>query len=647
MLTKRESQLIELLLEEENFQPASFFSEKLNVSNKTIYQDIQKLGQFLNRFELKIEKKPRIGIYLIGTSTKKNDAKIFITSKEAMSTEVKYSSNYRRVYLFANLIFKTDKKRYEYFEKKFFVSIATLRKDYEEIIKYCRLAGIRITSNHVIDTQKTPEELIQRTFVNYFEKNIGVGNEKCQYHFVFDQAMVQFVDDFVKNFYQQSKQQPTNYIVHSLKLSLLTLIGRVKHGYHSQTNKNPLFVEIKKMELYMVALDFSNGVKDELNCSFTINDLYFICSLFMGHGVRPFVNLATHSQQIMETTKQFIQDMSTLVEKDLGQDSQLLQSLFAHIEPMVYRLQMGITIKNPLKEDIIRQYSTMYTLTTYCIPKLEKAMGIRVTDDEITFLTIHFQLAFEKIVNTKHVFLICPTGLGTSQLLFQRIRHSSPSTVVYEVIDVQKLQDYNLDSVDLIISTVKLENEYQTPIIYVRPLPTKEEIALINRHLLTLNQQDNTFLPSIAPDKTILKKYLKDGWMFLNQDFDSRESVLSFITEKYKEEQLVKDNFLEVVLQREKLGATGLSSGVAIPHANPKYVVETKISIITLKNKITWGDVDVRVVLFLAIAEEDMIQVKNMIALLYEVFVSPERIKSIASKETRNEIINEIIGKRK
>ncbi|WP_232019563.1 helix-turn-helix domain-containing protein [Enterococcus faecium] len=147
MLSKRESQLIELLLEEENFQPASFFSEKLNVSNKTIYQDIQKLGQFLNRFELKIEKKPRMGIYLIGTSTKKNDAKIFITSKEAMSTKVKYSSNYRRVYLFANLIFKTDKKRYEYFEKKFFVSIATLRKDYEEIIKYCRLAGIRITSN--------------------------------------------------------------------------------------------------------------------------------------------------------------------------------------------------------------------------------------------------------------------------------------------------------------------------------------------------------------------------------------------------------------------------------------------------------------------------------------------------------------------
>lgn len=57
MLSKRESQLIELLLEEENFQPASFFSEKFNVSNKTIYQDIQKLGQFLNRFELKIEKK--------------------------------------------------------------------------------------------------------------------------------------------------------------------------------------------------------------------------------------------------------------------------------------------------------------------------------------------------------------------------------------------------------------------------------------------------------------------------------------------------------------------------------------------------------------------------------------------------------------
>ena len=47
MLSKRESQLIELLLEEENFQPASFFSEKLNVSNKTIYQDTNTLTRYL------------------------------------------------------------------------------------------------------------------------------------------------------------------------------------------------------------------------------------------------------------------------------------------------------------------------------------------------------------------------------------------------------------------------------------------------------------------------------------------------------------------------------------------------------------------------------------------------------------------------
>ena len=59
----------------------------------------------------------------------------------------------------------------------------------------------------------------------------------------------------------------------------------------------------------------------------------------------------------------------------------------------------------------------MYTLTKYAIGDLEERFQILLTEDEVSFLTIHFQLAFEKIKITNHILIVCQSGFATSELI--------------------------------------------------------------------------------------------------------------------------------------------------------------------------------------------------------------------------------------
>ena len=87
----------------------------------------------------------------------------------------------------------------------------------------------------------------------------------------------------------------------------------------------------------------------------------------------------------------------------------------------------------------------------------------------------------------------------------------------------------------------------------------------------------------------------------------------------YEKNNLVTNSFRKMIFSRENLGDTALSTGVAIPHANPDTVLETKIGIIRLKNKIKWGNVDVDMIFVLGISEKDIDKIKNLVGRVLEI----------------------------
>lgn len=79
---------------------------------------------------------------------------------------------------------------------------------------------------------------------------------------------------------------------------------------------------------------------------------------------------------------------------------ELERVLFIHIRSSLYRLRYGIQLGNPMREDIVREYSNLFSIAKMVSQYFERMIGLLITDSEIAYLTLHFG-AFLKIAEKK------------------------------------------------------------------------------------------------------------------------------------------------------------------------------------------------------------------------------------------------------
>lgn len=95
-------------------------------------------------------------------------------------------------------------------------------------------------------------------------------------------------------------------------------------------------------------------------------------------------------------------------------------------------------------------------------------------------------------------------------------------------------------------------------------------------------------------------------------DLKTKDEVIRYLVKKLAEQGKLnsEEDFYKAVLEREKLSATGLEAGLAIPHGKSKAVKEAAFAVALLKNPIEdWESVDennkVKMVFLLAIPEAE------------------------------------------
>lgn len=137
-----------------------------------------------------------------------------------------------------------------------------------------------------------------------------------------------------------------------------------------------------------------------------------------------------------------------------------------------------------------------------------------------------------------------------------------------------------------------------------------------------------------------------------NINAKGKKEIIAMLANLLYEKGYVTNDYINAVLEREKNYPTGLPSkeiGVAIPHADAKYVKKPGIAIATLNNPVSFNmmgnpdeKVNVDVVFMLAIKEPKM-QIK-MLKNLMTIIQKIEVLKQIKKSKHSQEIV-EIIEK--
>lgn len=173
---------------------------------------------------------------------------------------------------------------------------------------------------------------------------------------------------------------------------------------------------------------------------------------------------------------------------ELSHDPSLRDGLVAHIIPAVMRQRFGLWAPPSWVEGkLIHEYKLEYTIARELASMVTEQTGVILPTGEIDTLTLLLKAAFirERPRHSKRVYIVCPSGMATAQLLVARLKPQFPSLEIVGVLSLRELSAERVAGIHFLISTVPLEPPVpDLPVIQVHPLLLPKDIETITNHLI-------------------------------------------------------------------------------------------------------------------------------------------------------------------
>lgn len=147
----------------------------------------------------------------------------------------------------------------------------------------------------------------------------------------------------------------------------------------------------------------------------------------------------------------------------------------------------------------------------------------------------------------------------------------------------------------------------------VSPLLSNDDISLIQQKYLNLtygNIEQNRSTVDFNLASSQLSVLLSNS-VYFQKNFTTLEECIDFLVTQSHHLNNSSNGFKESIINREKMGSTSLYTGIALPHADPKFVKVSQLQVLTLNKPILWGKNNVSVVALISIKKMKKCYIKS------------------------------------
>lgn len=642
-MNARQIFLLEFLLKQHEYLSANQLAEKYGVSTKTVYQDIDKLNDFFDEGELKsrIVKVPRKGIKLSDDEERKKIHSLLLVNKHESGVQ-DFSPEYRESELIKRLFINQEDLDIYDFAEEMYVTESTVHRDIDKLEKNLGQFNLKIRIKHDQLFVEGDEWNIRKALQSYVIQAQSLGREEKIERF-FSEKDIEICYEAISRLSQKYHHQFSEEYSCLLLVECLVFKKRTEHNNCLTERTSNLINDLNHLEVYFFSGELLESI---INKSFSEISPYEIEAMaysLLAYGFS--IQSADYIQNIEHQVNELIIKVSNLLSLDLSKDNHLKLMLSNHISKMIFRLRNQIYITNPALEEIKKQYSSLFNVIWIAIRGLSKYYEINISNEELAFIVIHFQLAIEKIVKPLNIVVICQNGIATSELIMSKLHKIFDSDAKITNINARELDFYDLSNIDLIISTIALP-EVKVPVIEVSPILTKDEIESI-RSFYSEHMTDNYTLMRTSLDGRkfnleSLQTLIKKPSLIRETVKSKKECIEKMIRECDATNRRIKE-FKESILERETLGSTSVYTGVALPHCDPRFVEQSELIVMTLDKPINWGKNNVKLIILIAVAENDIPIFKDSLIALYSVIENQELMNELVQLENGDEIKNRLL----
>ncbi|WP_213818669.1 BglG family transcription antiterminator [Garciella nitratireducens] len=600
-------------------------ASQLQVSAKTVRNDIKELNEILKKTQAYIESQRGKGYQLIIKEEKTFHKFVKQTWKD---TQNKIPSDFRgRIqYLMEKLLFNSEYIKIEDLADELYVSRSTLKNDLKSIRK--------ILKKYHLSLEHKP----------YYGLKI-VGDEMqfryCISEYLYNQKST-LMDHQIENMKILSKEQlsiiKNSVLLHLRRnhifisdISLQNLITHIAIACKRIQEKNSVEMkeehlkELKNKKEFLVAEHIAKDLYKQMKILFSEHEKAYLTIHLQGTKL---TNSLVEKQEVIsileDEIQQIVKEMLHRIDEkyDLGlqQDEELLIAICLHLKPAINRYKYHMNIRNPMLEEIKSKYPLSFDAALIGAEVLSEKMKIRIDENEIGYLALHIEVAQERKNKNKikvpRCLIVCASGFGSAQLLLYKLQRQFPDQLnILGTTEYYNLMNQSFHNLDFIISTIPIHEKLPIPVIEVSTILGDSDLTKIKKMILH--------------KKAPVEKYLKEKYTYFQKDFHTPKEVIEFICEELKQDGKVDNTYVKSVFKREKYSPTSFGNMVAIPHPIEPQTKETFWCVVTLKKPIQWGNKSVQLVVLLNISKEKKQGLHPMHELLIRLLDNKEMVNHI------------------
>ena len=230
--------------------------------------------------------------------------------------------------------------------------------------------------------------------------------------------------------------------------------------------------------------DFEDSFRNENEVQGILKELMHSCI----SRLRPAAGEGALSvnERALRLAREFIMDVQAWLGDNYIDDEELIYNLAMHLQPAIERAWCGIVFTNPLLLEIQNRYQEIFSICKNAAGRITDKTGIRFSEDEVGYLTVHVGAAVErrKLQQSKKlsVLLVCGNGIGMASLLGLTLQNHLSCIQIVRKISFYQMRDEDLEGIDLIISTMEL-NMQDKAVLRVSPILSDAEIKILENQI--------------------------------------------------------------------------------------------------------------------------------------------------------------------
>lgn len=582
MIETRTKEIFDYLTSDYGFHSSEEIGEELELSSKTVQKEIGILNSFIKDKGAIVESESGKGYQfrILDEDKFKNFLK-HDWFKYAYFHQENPNKDFRiesimKLFLFSNSFIKQQE-----LADMFYVSLSQINKDIKKVRKLLKAYNIELISKPYYGMKiKGREKDIRLAIRNEIGEDPAIfARDSDEELFTRIQAIIADID-FPESFYMPYANFK-NLVVH-IYISIL----RIKEGKYIDLS-DELSKRVISYDEFNIANKVVKELSKKLGLTFPEDEiLYLTMHLISKNAV---TNYEKVSPEISEMAQKMIDEIYKVSKYDFRSNIDLFFALALHLGPLIERLRYGLTMKNPILNDI-KDNQIAFMLATVATNPINETYKTRVCDDEIGYIALHIASAMENNTYLKrNILVVCGSGNSSAQIMKTQIERKYKEQIdSLTLTDLSKVDLYNLDKFDFIVSSVPIKQKTDTPIVYVDVIFKQKDFMKIND---VFNVDNFTEINRIF-DNSILIRDIDI------KDMDAALDILSDIVSA--KTGIDKGNIKEQYLKREEMAFTSYGN-VALPHILYQVEGESFSIVLLPKNKVKWNDDRVKVIYSLII----------------------------------------------